>query len=385
MHGAAEGPRLVSQEIKKKGVAAAMVGGSSAVTTAMLLQPLDVVRTRLQQPGQVERSAVRVAAGIYQNEGVRAFWKAAAPTFCRVAPGAALYFSLLQTFQSVPPPRFAVQGRDMGGKEGRQAPYPVWYNTACSATARACTAFILSPTTVLKTRMEMSAVPISGLGTAPPAANLGMIALARDIFRKEGVCAFWRGVIPTLVRDVPFSSIYFPAYQLIKHWAAEVHVPSLIPSTLSLFSQRTSTLQAPPGSAASLQQQGCPRRSQQETPANQGRAVKNFLCGTVAGAFAATVTQPPDVIRTRLQLAGVVGDGGAVAGSSSASAVAAPSRKCMTIRHAAATIWRESGFTGFFRGIGPRVLKRTIAAALTWTLFDEISARLREREKEKAK
>lgn len=35
--------------------------------------------------------------------------------------------------------------------------------------------------------------------------------------QKEGSRALWRGLLPTMLRDVPFSGIYWMGYEKIKH------------------------------------------------------------------------------------------------------------------------------------------------------------------------
>lgn len=34
---------------------------------------------------------------------------------------------------------------------------------------------------------------------------------------KEGLISLWRGLIPTMLRDVPFSAIYWMMYEELKH------------------------------------------------------------------------------------------------------------------------------------------------------------------------
>lgn len=73
-----------------------------------------------------------------------------------------------------------------------------------------------------------------------------------------------------------------------------------------------------------------------------------FGCGVGAGVLASLVTQPADVIKTRLQL------------NSNTTVVA-------VIREMAV----KEGVTGFFRGGVPRMLRRTMMAALAWTVYEQ--------------
>jgi solute carrier family 25 protein 38 len=70
-----------------------------------------------------------------------------------------------------------------------------------------------------------------------------------------------------------------------------------------------------------------------------------------AGLAATTITHPFDVLRARIQLQPTV---------------------YTNAFRAATKIYREERFRGFFIGIVPRTLKKTLSAALTWTVYEEI-------------
>ena len=77
----------------------------------------------------------------------------------------------------------------------------------------------------------------------------------------------------------------------------------------------------------------------------------HFTCGLVAGLLASLVTHPADVIKTQLQLY--------------------PSRYQST-KHCIQVTYIEYGKIGFFRGIVPRCLRRTLISAFSWTVFEEL-------------
>jgi solute carrier family 25 protein 38 len=47
-----------------------------------------------------------------------------------------------------------------------------------------------------------------------------------------------------------------------------------------------------------------------------------------------------------------------------------------SILQAARHIWIRSGPSGFFLGLTPRVLRRTMMAALAWTVYEEVMKRV---------
>lgn len=53
--------------------------------------------------------------------------------------------------------------------------------------------------------------------------ELGIVL--RSLVRNNGITSLWRGLVPTLLRDVPFSAIYWVSYESIKSLSSST-VPS---------------------------------------------------------------------------------------------------------------------------------------------------------------
>lgn len=218
------------------------------------------------------------------------------------------------------------------------------------AGARALAAAVMSPVAVVKTRAEFTPL------RPPPAAPTPLSAAYRrstahavaTIARVEGVGALYAGLLPTILRDCPFSGIYYAVYEALRS---------------ALRTERAGA-----GAGAS--------------------PLVNFCSGFVAAAVATLVTQPADVVRTQLQLPqlraataptappasalpGALHQGvGAVAAQ---QVPAAPSSFAATLR----SVFARDGVRGFFVGGTARLLKRTLSTATTWTLFEEAMRRFR--------
>ena len=274
-------------------------GATSGTLIAAILQPLDVIKTtmqstRLHSP-QARPSVLATAMELRARGGTLALWAGLSPTVVRVFFGAGLYFSALHALaDALPSGSASAFGAGVG--------------------ARFLAAFALSPVSVVKTRMED--------GVAGGAlAGLGTWRALRQVARAEGAASLYSGLLPTLVRDAPYSGIYFSAFSaLMGAWRAGPGAGA-----------------APPLDAAGT-----------------------FGAGLAAGALATAVTHPADVIQTRLQLQPA--GGRFVDGAVLANEVRA--------------LVRAEGVGGLFAGLVARVAKRATTTALTWLCFEELLKRL---------
>lgn len=130
-----------------------------------------------------------------------------------------------------------------------------------------------------------------------------------SIWKHEGRKGLYSGMLATLVRDAPFSAIY-----------------------LMFYSQSKQALEK------SLGQSFLPPRT-------------ILLCSIFSGAMASIVTQPADVIKTHMQLKPEVH---------------------ANIRSTIAGILKSHGAKGLFTGLVPRVTRRTLMAAFTWTFYEQL-------------
>lgn len=84
------------------------------------------------------------------------------------------------------------------------------------------------------------------------------------------------------------------------------------------------------------------------------RSIVNMTAGITAGFLATLITQPFDMIKTRIQLQ--------------------PSIYTSLISSTQKIIQSESIFS-LFRGVGPRLLRKSLSSAITWTIYEEIIER----------
>jgi solute carrier family 25 protein 38 len=286
-----------------------LAGALSGTFVSALTQPFDVVKTTqqsLRMGGEIKlRSSFCVASDVYTREGIRGLYAGLGATIVRVFFGAGIYFTSLHAMA------------DILGNSPASA-------FLAGASARALAVALLAPVSVLKTRLE-----VRGLERGTSLRGLSEFRALGVLAKSEGIATLFSGLVPTLLRDAPFSGIYVSAYYALRD------VAGINTTTTSTTTSSSS--------------------SSKHGDSSLKRTLLIFTTGLTAGAFATAVTHPFDVLKTRLQLRPAAGR--FVSGS--------------VILEEAMTLFSQQGIKGFFAGFGARVTKRTLSTALTWTLFEE--------------
>lgn len=256
------GNEAVAQPLKKPktgSLAPFLAGTTSGFLASITLQPLDVVKTRMQAAavGGQSVSMLSAAKQMVAKEGVRSLWAGVGPACIRLSAGAGLYFVVLNKLR---------QAFDADGNENLSTLQAVVSGAASRTTA----AMALCPVTVVKTRMEYAG--ISGVTYSNTASALVHIA------RTERLKGLFSGLGSTIMRDAPFSGLYLLMYTRLKKAVEESQV----------------------------------------LPPNTPPYVLNLLCGAFAGGVATLATHPPDVVRARHQLKLFSKPGAAAVGSAGA-------------------------------------------------------------------
>lgn len=221
------------------GIKAFLCGSISGTCSAVLFQPLDVLKTRLQtlQPsaqGSRHAGMLTVLLKVVRTESLFGLWKGMTPSIVRCVPGIGIYFGTLYSSE-----QYFLHGHPPTALE----------SVMLGAGSRSVAGVCMSPFTVVKTRYESGRYGYKGI-----------CAALRSIYRNEGHRGLFSGLTATLLRDAPFSGIYLMFYNQTK---------------TTLFHDELDTTLPP---------------------------VVNFSCGIIAGILASLVTQPADVIKTHMQL-----------------------------------------------------------------------------------
>ncbi|XP_026070141.1 mitochondrial glycine transporter B-like isoform X1 [Carassius auratus] len=277
--------------------------------------------------------------------------------------------------------------------------YPALKAFMCGSLSGTCSTLLFQPLDLVKTRLQTLQNNMH-----PGAPKVGMITVFFNVIRTEKLLGLWKGVTPSFMRCIPGVGIYFSTfYSLKQHFFLDrspnageavllgagarcVAGVAMLPITViktrfesgrynyisvagalksvcqnegprALYSGLTATLlrDAPFSGIYVMFYSQAKKALPQEISSSSFVPLVNFGCGVVAGILASLATQPADVIKTHMQVS--------------------PALYPKT-RDAVHHVYTKHGLSGFFRGAVPRSLRRTLMAAMAWTVYEQLMARM---------
>ncbi|XP_076455856.1 mitochondrial glutathione transporter SLC25A40-like [Babylonia areolata] len=229
---------------------------------------------------------------IVKYEGVASLWSGLPPTLVMALPATVVYFTCYEQLKA------AMQYSD-------SCPQDWWKPMASGGTARVWAATVISPIELVRTKMQSEQLTYRAVAQS-----------VSNTIRTQGLLSMWKGLGPTLLRDVPFSALYWLCYESMK---AEV-----------------------------LRLRGSPELSFMES----------FTAGATAGTLAAVVTLPFDVIKTHRQVE---------LGEQVLSGVKKSSSSTWVLIK---KLYMREGFRAVFAGLVPRIIKVAPACAIMISTYE---------------
>ncbi len=299
-----------------------LAGLTSGVSSAVLLQPADLLKTRVQQSRSSSLLAVlkTILSGPHP---VTSLWRGTIPSALRTGFGSALYFTSLSSLRQI----LANTTTTSGDGASTTTPFtksssvlPKLSNTQnliTGASARVFAGFVLMPFTVIKVRYESDLYSYKSIASA-----------SRSIYAQEGLKGFFTGFGATAVRDAPYAGLYVVFYEACKTRL----------NNLASTAATTSTDGGGRGQHASF----------------ASSATINASSGVIAAGLATSFTNPFDAVKTRLQLM---------------------PGKYRNMVSATRLMLKEDGVKAFFDGLGLRMGRKALSSALAWTVYEELIGR----------
>lgn len=286
----------------------AAMGG--AVVSAIAVNPLEVLKTRMQLNSHSTFSSV------VRKEGMGALWRGTSVQILNSLPTVGVY---LMTYDYT-----LTKLRENPVVPGSLMPL------FSGVTARAVAVCLSSPIENVKTIMY------SGSRKSP-------MAILKTEVKTGGVGRLFRGFMPYFWRDVPFSAIY---------WMTLEHTRSTIMEKLMKHRRPKDQVMS------NVERWGASQGSSTNMDLSaKDLLMMNVVSGLTAGMVAAFLTTPVDTIYVN-KISNGNHDGKLAR------------QQSLTTMEVGVGILRQHGFTGLFRGVGPRVFKVAPSCAIVISSYE---------------
>ncbi|KAF7722920.1 mitochondrial aspartate-glutamate transporter agc1 [Apophysomyces ossiformis] len=273
------------------------LGSIAGAVGATAVYPIDLVKTRLQNQRSkvvgelLYKNSLDCFQKVLKNEGFTGLYRGLGPQLVGVAPEKAIKLTVNDF----------VRGKFTNKQTGE---IKLWQEMVGGAAAGASQVVFTNPLEIVKIRLQVQGEQAKNMPDVPRRSAIWIV-------KNLGIVGLYKGVSACLLRDVPFSAIYFPAYAHLKK---------------DVF---------------------------HEGPDHKLTISELLMAGAIAGMPAAYFTTPADVIKTRLQVE-------ARKGQTSYSGITDAARK----------IWAEEGFAAFFKGGPARIFRSSPQFGVTLTVYE---------------
>ena len=319
-------------------------GSVSSVLSAVVSQPFEVAKVKQQTTSyasggyhlasssgvhqQSSPGAISTLRHLIRTEGIRGAYAGMAPTVMMSIPNYVLYLTAyddivarLRTSSSVTTTTTANHNRLEVSFSENTIPL------IGGALARLLATTAVAPLEMLRTRHASRGATHTSTshgGNASAASrkqSTSMVSEVSKIVRQEGFIGLYRGILPSLGRDVPFAAIYMLFLERFREASRPI-----------LFAN-SSSISRSPGQQVAFE----------------------FINAAAAGMVAASCTAPLDVIKTRAM---------------TATRSSNNTKPAMTTLRVVQSIVHQEGLAGLWRGNQARMMKVAPQYAIMISLYE---------------
>uniref|UniRef100_A0A1A9Z9K8 Mitoferrin n=1 Tax=Glossina pallidipes TaxID=7398 RepID=A0A1A9Z9K8_GLOPL len=155
--------------------------------------PAEVIKQRMQMYNSPYRSVVACLRGVYQTEGLRAFYRSYSTQLVMNIPNQTIHFSTYELFQNV---------------LNQERKYNPPVHVIAGGAAGACAAAVTTPLDVVKTL----------LNTQETGLVKGMIEAMKKIYIMAGPKGFFKGLSARVLYSMPATAICWSTYEFFKFY-----------------------------------------------------------------------------------------------------------------------------------------------------------------------
>lgn len=263
------------------------VCGAVATAEGMLTYPFDLIKTRQQttplSSDVMHRSTLHYLNSVVRRDGVRSLYRGFGWSVIGGLPSEVSFYLSYTVLKDAL----------LKTRLGQEHPSSVYL--AAGAGADAISLLLWVPADIISQRLQVQGVTACAHPhLAPHALPVSGWQIARHVLQTEGVRGMWRGLGPTIAVHTPASAVWWLAYETGKGWIGDALGRKADDSVLV-----------------------------------------QSIAGAGAGATAAAITTPMDVLKTRVQC----------------SPLSKPVHA-----HFVDVVRDSGGLSGLFRGFLPRVI-----------------------------
>ncbi|XP_025066079.1 mitochondrial coenzyme A transporter SLC25A42 [Alligator sinensis] len=279
---------------EKKNVLNSLMSGALAGAVAKTaVAPLDRTKIMFQVSSKrfSAKEAYRFIYRSYLHDGIWSLWRGNSATMVRVIPYAAIQFCTHEEYKQLLGSYYGFQGKAL-------PPFPRFI---AGSLAGMTAAMLTYPLDLVRARMAVT----------PKEMYSNIIHVFIRISQEEGLKTLYRGFTPTIIGVIPYAGLSFFTYESLKKLHAD------------------------------------------HSGRSQPYPVERLLFGACAGLIGQSASYPLDVVRRRMQTAGVTGH--------------TYSSILLTMQE----IIREEGLVrGLYKGLSMNWVKGPIAVGISFMTFD---------------
>ncbi|KAI8905582.1 mitochondrial carrier domain-containing protein [Gorgonomyces haynaldii] len=161
-----------------------------SVLTSLLMTPFDVIKTRMQSGDIPNSTTLQGTKYILSKNGISGLYKGLGTTLVMSLPASVIYYVGYEYLRD------------------QMQPLTPYAPLLSGSLARTITVTLVSPLELFRTRIQASEHGFHDT-----------LAGIRSLLKERGLRVLWKGLSPSLWRDVPFSAIYWTLYEHIKPYA----------------------------------------------------------------------------------------------------------------------------------------------------------------------
>ncbi|CAL8250950.1 unnamed protein product [Arctogadus glacialis] len=183
--------------------------GFAAFVTNSMMNPIWMVKTRMQLEkrarGEKKMNALQVARYVYRTEGMRGFYRGLTASYAGISE-TMICFLIYETLKK----RLAEGRYNSPNGSSEKVAADFLGLMLAAAFSKGCASCIAYPHEVIRTRLREEGSKYKYF-----------FQTGRLIAVEEGYPAFYRGLVPQLIRQIPNTAIVLFTYELLIHVLAE--------------------------------------------------------------------------------------------------------------------------------------------------------------------